>query len=94
MNGIRVIRTIAFDLIIGSKVVTNDRTMTVRGFDIERQVVTLEVDYDDVFLQTVSLSKLKKVKKTIQVPIANVVGANKIVVISDKLLTIGDIPYE
>ena len=42
MNGIRVIRTIAFDLTVGSEAIVNGKTFIVRSFDLERQVVSLE----------------------------------------------------
>jgi len=93
MNGLRVIRTIAFDLTIGSKVIVANRTLTVRSFDLERQVVTLEAELDDVFLKNNRLVGLNKQVKTVQFPIAKVVGTGAVTVLNDKLLTIGDIPY-
>ncbi|MBT6046276.1 MAG: hypothetical protein HOG49_05585 [Candidatus Scalindua sp.] len=93
MNGLRVIRTIAFDITVGSEVIVGGKTLIVRSFDLERQVVTLEVPLDDVFLKSNPLSTMNKQVKTFQAPIAKVVGTGMVTILNDKLLTIGDIPY-
>ena len=93
MNGIRVIRTIAFDLTIGSEVIVNDKTHTVRGFDLERGIVTLETGLDDVFLKTDKAMDINKRVRDMQFPISKVIGTGAIMILRDKLLTIGDIPY-
>ena len=93
MNGIRVIRTIGFDLTVGSECMVEGKTYTVRGFDLEREVVTLEVVLDDVFLQTQPLSEVHKKVRDLQVPVARVVGTGTVSILRDRLLTIGDIPY-
>jgi hypothetical protein len=93
MNGIRVIRTIAFDLTIGSEVIVNAKTFIVRSFDLERQVVSLEVKLSDVFLGETSLPNINTQVKIKQFPIAKVVGTGAVTILNDKLLTIGDIPY-
>lgn len=93
MNGIRVIRTIGFDLTIGSEVIVEGKTLIVRSFDLERQVVSLEFIHDDVFLQNTKLPEINKKVKILQIPIAKVVGTGAVTILNDKLLTIGDIPY-
>jgi len=93
MNGIRVIRTIAFDITIGSEVIVGGKTYTVRSFDLERQVVALEAVLDDVFLQTSRLQDINKKVREMQFPIAKVVGTGIVTILRDKILTIGDIPH-
>lgn len=93
MNGIRVIRTIGFDITIGSNVIVGGKTCIIRSFDLERNTVTVELPLDDVFLQNSRLPEINKKVKTAQFPIAKVVGDGMVTILNDKLLTIGDIPY-
>lgn len=93
MNGIRVIRTIAFDLTIGSEVVVDGKTHVIRSFDLERHTVSIEWTPDDVYLMTAPLNEINKHAKIIQLPIAKVVGTGAVTILNDKILTIGDIPH-
>lgn len=94
-NGYRVIRTIAFDILIGDEVIVAGKTAILRSIDLEQNIAEVEFfEISDDTLREIPLKELPKKVRRYHCPIEQVVGNNRVTVNRDKILSIGDIPYD